>query len=97
MRRLGTGSYAVVYLVVEVLSRPVPSDDGHMSTIGSMEFDEKSSSSQVVYGREFAIKCLSKANLDENALEAQRTEVRMDYSFTYIYLFIISIQLFPSF
>jgi serine/threonine protein kinase len=77
VRRLGSGSYAVVYLVKEVLSHSVPSEDGHMSTIGPMEFDGNLSrrSAETVYGREYAIKCLSKANLDEEALDAQLTEV----------------------
>lgn len=75
-RRLGHGSYAVVYLVQEVLSRPQPSEDGHMSTIGVMEFDSRTSPlPEMVYGREYAIKCLSKANLDEEDLAAQMSEV----------------------
>lgn len=78
VRRLGTGSYAVVYLVQEVLFRHVPSDDGH-SILGSMEFDG-SHPSQTVYGRQFAIKLLSKANLDEEALEAQMSEVTIHQS-----------------
>lgn len=77
VRRLGSGSYAVVYLVKEVLSSSPPSEDGHMSTIGSMEFDGNvPRRPETVYGREYAIKCLSKANLDEEALDAQLTEVR---------------------
>ncbi|KAF7979882.1 hypothetical protein HWV62_40665 [Athelia sp. TMB] len=80
VRRLGTGSYAVVYLVREVLSRPVHSQDGHISLDG-MELDDKvSSSSTIEYGREFAIKCLSKANLDEDALAAQKAEVTIHQS-----------------
>lgn len=80
VRRLGSGSYAVVYLVKEVLSRSLPSEDGHMS-IGSMEFDGNlSRRSETVYGREYAIKCLSKANLDEEALDAQLTEVTIHQS-----------------
>lgn len=74
VRRLGAGSYAVVYLVREVLYRPPPSDDGHMSTVGLMDMDDKFRPS-TVYGREYAIKCLSKANLDEEALAAQMSEV----------------------
>ncbi|KAF8904380.1 kinase-like domain-containing protein [Gymnopilus junonius] len=77
IRQLGTGSYAVVYLVREVLFRPLPSDDGHMSTIGLMEFDNKP---QTVYGREYAIKCLSKANLDDDALALQMSEVTIHQS-----------------
>ena len=76
IRRLGTGSYAVVYLVREVLSRPVPSMDGHISIEG-MELDDKITSRPTIeYGREFAIKCLSKVDLDsEEALVAQKAEV----------------------
>ena len=75
VRRLGTGSYAVVYLVREVLSRPSYSHDSHMSLDG-MELDDKVSRRQSIeYGRDFAIKCLSKANLDEDALKAQMSEV----------------------
>ena len=75
VRRLGTGSYAVVYLVREVLSRPSYSHDSHMSLDG-MELDDKASHRQSIeYGRDFAIKCLSKANLDEDALKAQMSEV----------------------
>ncbi|GLB37279.1 putative protein tyrosine kinase [Lyophyllum shimeji] len=78
-RRLGHGSYAVVYLVQEVLSRPQPSEDGHMSTIGMMELDNQSPT-EIVYGREYAIKCLSKANLDEEDLAAQMSEVMIHQS-----------------
>jgi len=75
-KRLGHGSYAVVYLVQEVLYRPPLSDDGHMPTMGMMELDGKiASHPQAVYGREYAIKCLSKANLDEDDLAAQMSEV----------------------
>jgi hypothetical protein len=75
VRRLGSGSYAVVYLVREVLARRDPSDDGHVA--GRLDLDDAASagSALVTYGREFAIKCLSKANLDEEALEAQMAEV----------------------
>lgn len=78
VRRLGTGSYAVVYLVREVLFRTPPSDDGHTSILGPMDLDDKSTRClSTVYGREYAIKCLSKANLDEEALAAQMSEVRL--------------------
>jgi serine/threonine protein kinase len=80
VRRLGAGSYAVVYLVREVLFRPVPSLDSHMSLEG-MELDDKlTGRPSVEYGREFAIKCLSKANLDEEALAAQMSEVTIHQS-----------------
>jgi hypothetical protein len=78
VKQLGTGSYAVVYQVREVLSRPPPSEDGHMPLMGSMELNgELSRSASVQYGREYAMKCLSKADLDEADLAAQMSEVRM--------------------
>lgn len=78
VRRLGAGSYAVVYLVREVLYRPPPSEDGHVAAVGAMEMDSHGSKGpSTVYGREYAIKCLSKANLDEEALAAQMSEVRV--------------------
>ncbi|KAF9047326.1 hypothetical protein BJ165DRAFT_1403061 [Panaeolus papilionaceus] len=82
IKQLGTGSYAVVYLVQEVLYRPPRSDDGHMSTIGVMEFDNRlgGGSGATVYGRKYAIKCLSKANLDEEALALQMTEATIHQS-----------------
>jgi len=79
VRRLGAGSYAVVYLVLEVLYRPPPSDDGHI-TVGQMDMDDKFRRPATVYGREYAIKCLSKANLDEEALAAQMSEVTIHQS-----------------
>lgn len=75
--RLGSGSYAVVYLVKEVLARPSPSDDAHIS-IGPFDLDAHPP--QTVYGRKYAIKCLSKANLDDEALNAQLTEVTIHQS-----------------
>ncbi|KAE9408551.1 kinase-like protein [Gymnopus androsaceus JB14] len=78
VRRLGAGSYAVVYLVCEVLYRP-PSEDGHM--VGAMDLDDTSRPRpSTVYGREYALKCLSKANLDEDALAAQMSEVTIHQS-----------------
>ncbi|KAF9059792.1 hypothetical protein BDP27DRAFT_1238129 [Rhodocollybia butyracea] len=79
VRRLGAGSYAVVYLVCEVLYRPPPSEDGHM--VGTLDLEDTSRSRpKTVYGREYALKCLSKANLDEEALSAQMTEVTIHQS-----------------
>ena len=80
VRALGTGSYAVVYLVREVLSRPrsPPSDDEHgVAVTGSMEMDDSyfARHHAVEYGRDYAIKVLSKANLDRDALDAQLFEV----------------------
>ncbi|KAI0743828.1 hypothetical protein C8Q80DRAFT_1107190 [Daedaleopsis nitida] len=81
VRKLGTGSYAVVYLVREVLSRPLPSDDGHAIAIGRMDMDDASFGNQSTeYGREYAVKVLSKANLDEEALTAQLFEATIHQS-----------------
>jgi serine/threonine protein kinase len=81
VHKLGTGSYAVVYLVREVMSRPPSnsvSDDGHL---GILDLDITPPSSQpIVYGRKFALKVLSKANLDAAALAAQLTEVTIHQS-----------------
>jgi len=76
IRCLGTGSYAVVYLVREVLSRLVPWMDGHISIEG-MELEDKLTSRPTIeYGRNFVIKCLSKVDLyGEEALVAQKAEV----------------------
>lgn len=89
VKRLGTGSYAVVYLVREVLYRAPETEhfdydgsDLDMSMDGHGEFgaDERDSRREAKreneYGREYAVKLLSKANLDEEALSAQMFEVR---------------------
>ncbi|CAK5265705.1 unnamed protein product [Mycena citricolor] len=79
VRRLGAGSYAVVYQVLEVLERGAPSEDGHSSMMGHMDMEIDGSQTDfgpsTKYGREYAIKCLSKANLDSEALRAQMDEV----------------------
>src|ERR1700761_9083248 len=41
--KLGTGSYAIVYLVREVLSRSPPSEDDHVYPGGRLELDDTSS------------------------------------------------------
>lgn len=98
IKQLGTGSYAVVYLVHEVLSRPLHSEDGHMSTIGQMELDTSNkpiTNHQTLYGRQYAIKCLSKADLDQDALAIQMSEVNLSLFFLsffllFFYVFIIT-------
>ncbi|CAL1707682.1 unnamed protein product [Somion occarium] len=95
VRKLGTGSYAVVYLVREVLGRtivsgsPSSSVDGHIAAVGRMDFDSESEDGhgfirkekeERIYGREYAVKVLSKANLDEDALEAQLFEATLHQS-----------------
>ncbi|KAJ7078879.1 hypothetical protein B0H15DRAFT_859596 [Mycena belliarum] len=81
VRRLGAGSYAVVYQVLEVLERAPPSEDGHSSMMGHMDLDGRHTRApSITYGREYAIKCLSKANLDDEALTAQMDEVTIHQS-----------------
>lgn len=118
VRKLGSGSYAVVYLVREVLSRPVRekersrgSDEGCFEYTGDYwdeDLDEERDGSDPdsdddgyanwrvgvdgvgsicerpmrrrekrMYGREYAVKCLSKAGMDEEALRAQMVEVSL--------------------
>jgi len=75
VRALGTGSYAVVYQVRQILSGyPPPTED--LSPISAVNFDDiPSSPVPTRYGREYALKCLSKADLDKDALSAQMFEV----------------------
>ena len=63
-----------MYHVRGVLSRKPLSEDSH-SPFGRMDLDETPRWSSVEYSHEYAIKCLSKANLDEEALEAQMFKV----------------------
>ncbi|KAH9171195.1 kinase-like protein [Lactarius sanguifluus] len=82
VRKLGTGSYAVVYLVREVLSRSPPSEDDHFYPGGRLELDDVSvsRSPSTEYGREYAIKLLSKADLVEEELVSQLTEATIHQS-----------------
>lgn len=72
IRKLGSGSYAVVYLARAVLWDPdvdgIDSEDGE----AGLEFGQ-----EVVYGQEFALKCLCKQNLSDELLEVQRFEVSL--------------------
>lgn len=82
VRKLGSGSYAVVYLVREILStahsHPRPED---FSVSGDLDFElDLPVPSKVTYGREYAIKCLSKANLEPDAVEAQLFEATIHQS-----------------
>ena len=75
VKALGTGSYAVVYQVRQILSRYPPTTED-LSPISAVDFDDiPSCSTPVKYGREYALKCLSKADLDKDALSAQMFEV----------------------
>lgn len=79
VRKLGSGSYAVVYLARAVLWDPEV--DGVDPTNGGDDNDDDDNDGLefgggVVYGQEFALKCLSKHNLSDELLEVQRFEVR---------------------
>lgn len=81
VRALGTGSYAVVYQVRQILSGYPPQTED-LSPISAVDFDDIPSSapSPVRYGREYALKCLSKADLDKDALSAQMFEATIHQS-----------------
>ena len=82
VRKLGSGSYAVVYLVREVLDSTPPyqdDDDTQLAFDDDFELDVPTRQ-PTKYGREFAIKCLSKANLNRDALEAQLFEATVHQS-----------------
>jgi len=82
IKELGKGSYAVVYLVQEIISKSQEDDIDHMSTIGLMDLDD--SHKPTCYGRKFAIKCLSKENLDQDALAIQMSEVSLSPSHIFL-------------
>ncbi|KAM6501404.1 Protein kinase-like domain containing protein [Amanita muscaria] len=67
---------AFLYRQYLLSMRYVPKHRSPFSTLPLSEFggNKPSHHSEVVYGREYAIKCLSKANLDEDALAAQMIE-----------------------
>ena len=91
IKELGKGSYAVVYLVHQVprgasdpcsassrvWSNTDSSEDGQI--LGHMDSEEPLVKPihhpTKTYGRNFAIKCLSKANLDKEELDVQMAEV----------------------
>jgi hypothetical protein len=76
VKTIETGTYAVVYLVREVLSRPIPSVEGLLLLMGSMDIDaDPDPAVSVEYGRHYVIKCLSKADLDDDTRAAQLAEV----------------------
>ena len=74
VRALGTGSYAVVYQVRQILSGYPPQAED-LSPINAVNFDDLPSPAPVKYGREYALKCLSKADLDKDALSTRMFEV----------------------
>lgn len=85
VRTLGTGSTAIVYQVRQILSGCPPAT-GELSQISLVNSgDIPSSPAPAKYGREYALKCLSKAGLDEDALRAQMFEA-CNLFFRFLYL-----------
>lgn len=80
VRKLGSGSYAVVYLVREYFGPLPPSSPAadDLLPAGEMDLDDSPGQSKPRYGREFAIKCLSKANQDST--QAQLLEATVHQS-----------------
>jgi len=68
VRKLGSGSYAVVYLCRAVIYDPY--EDGG-------DYDDEE---EVVYGQEFALKCLSKKDLSDDLLNVQKFEATLHHS-----------------
>ncbi|KAF9780975.1 hypothetical protein BJ322DRAFT_1011736 [Thelephora terrestris] len=80
VKALGTGSHAVVYQVRQILSSYPPQTED-LSPISAVNFDDiPFSPTQVKYGREYALKCLSKVDLDKDALSAQMFEATIHQS-----------------
>ncbi|KAL5523561.1 hypothetical protein ACEPAG_7734 [Sanghuangporus baumii] len=120
VRRLGAGSYAIVYLVREVLHHPPPGvldglNDGDDNDIADRrpgngrrlseelelwdvpseldldsdpleldgmrrKKDGDAEANKVYYGKEYAVKVLSKVGMDDEALEAQLVEANIHQS-----------------
>lgn len=79
VRKLGAGSYAVVYLVKEILSRTLVDRPPRKLSAEPLELsdEEEGPSWSYEYGRDFAVKVLSKASLSPEELEIQMFEVRI--------------------
>ncbi|KAG8887859.1 hypothetical protein FRB98_008825 [Tulasnella sp. 332] len=91
VRKLGAGSYAVVYLVKEILSKTSVDRSIRARRMGmGLQFgdedDEMDDDDDDVprweyeYGREFAVKCLSKASLSPEELVIQMFEATLHQS-----------------
>lgn len=72
VRVLGTGTYAIVYLVREVLYDP------YKDSSKDQTFDDYQE--EIEYGKEYALKCLSKKDLSDELLLVQRSEVTLHKS-----------------
>ena len=74
VKKLGTGSYAAVYAMKEILEHDSDEDDFELSGVPNK------SSSRNGQPRVFALKALSKKNLDDSQLEIQMYEARIHQS-----------------
>lgn len=71
VRKLGSGSYATVFLAREILSEPVPATDSDLPFVWNGSDDAHADPDVTIrtpgpgrkYGNSFAIKCLSRASL----------------------------------
>jgi hypothetical protein len=75
VRQLGVGSYAIVYLVRQVLYDPPEWDEGD-----EYDWEDEPQRPTRIYGKEFALKCLSKADLTEDLEEVQKYEATLHRS-----------------
>lgn len=76
IRKLGAGSYAVVYLVKEILGRsPKPRAQPNPDAEELSDSETEEDMWVYEYGRDFAVKCLSKASLSPEELDIQMFEV----------------------
>jgi len=84
VRQLGYGSYAIVYLVKEILYEPPSSANyhyshGHEEHLFVTDEDDALAEHEgkTIYGREFALKCLSKKNLTDEQITVQKFEATL--------------------
>lgn len=77
VRQLGYGSYAIVYLVKEILYEPDHGNGDHDLFPHVEEEDGAMVHEKTVYGREFALKCLSKRNLTDDQITVQKFEATL--------------------
>jgi len=79
VRQLGYGSYAIVYLVKEILYEPDHEHGDHDLFPHHDEEDGDGTMIQekTIYGREFALKCLSKRNLTDEQIRVQKFEATL--------------------
>ena len=83
VRKLGAGTYATVYSAKEILSKTLVSNESVPHGQEAREDNAVSCMRKTYiyqYGREFAVKCLSKANLSPEELDVQMFEATLHQS-----------------